>query len=169
MRRVVIGVMGAGDAAGAEDVATALELGQRIAGEGWVLLTGGRACGVMEAASRGAKQVPGSLTVGILPGAGDGESEAVDLVIATGMGAARNNINVLSSDVVIAVGATGSGTASEVALALKAGKHVVLLNPSPEARAFFESIGRGQVTTVYSADAAVNAARTRLGSEGVQG
>ena len=45
-------------------------------------------------------------------------SEAVDLPIVTDLGNARNNINVLSSNVVIACG-MGLGTASEVALALK--------------------------------------------------
>ena len=53
----------------------------------------------------------------------------VDIPICTGMGSARNNINVLSSDVVIACG-TGAGTTSEVMLALKSDKPVLLLNPS---------------------------------------
>ena len=43
------------------------------------------------------------------------------------MGNGRNVINVLSSDVVIAC-AGGAGTISEVALALKSSKPVILLN-----------------------------------------
>ena len=60
------------------------------------------------------------------------------------MGSARNNINVLSSDVVIACG-MGAGTASEIALALKAKKCVVLLTDDKWAISFFQNLGKGQV------------------------
>lgn len=66
-------------------------------------------------------------------------SDAVDIPIITGLGSARNNINVLSCAVVVAVG-MGPGTASEVALALKAKKHVVLLGASEDAVKFFTSL-----------------------------
>ena len=46
-------------------------------------------------------------------------SDAVDIPIATGLGQGRNLINVLSSHVIIACG-NGTGTASEIAFALKA-------------------------------------------------
>ncbi|HEY9708842.1 MAG TPA: hypothetical protein V6D48_11620, partial [Oculatellaceae cyanobacterium] len=49
------------------------------------------------------------------------------------------NINVLSSDVVIACG-MGTGTASEVALALKGNKKVVLLSDNQESQLFFKSL-----------------------------
>ena len=76
-------------------------LGRLVAEAGWILLTGGPPAGVMEAANAGAKSVPGSLTVGILPtGPSGAVSAAVDLAIFTGLGEARNAINVLSSDVV---------------------------------------------------------------------
>jgi uncharacterized protein (TIGR00725 family) len=52
----IIGVMGPGEQATAVDVQMAYDLGQKIAAAGWVLLTGGRPAGVMEAASRGAKR-----------------------------------------------------------------------------------------------------------------
>ena len=45
----------------------------------------------------------------------------------TGMGNARNCINVLSSHVVVACRG-GSGTISEVALALKSNRPVILMN-----------------------------------------
>ncbi len=67
-RRPVIGIMGAGEAASPADVARAEELGRLVARRGWVVLTGGRDAGVMAAACRGAKEVSGSLTVGILTG-----------------------------------------------------------------------------------------------------
>ena len=63
-----------------------------------------------------------SLTVGVLPTTRDKISKYVDVAIVTEMGSARNNICVFSSQVIVACGLGGSGTVSEVALALKAGK-----------------------------------------------
>ena len=51
-------------------------------------------------------------------------SQYVDIPILTGMGNARNIINVLTSKIIIAIG-EGPGTLSEVALALKTGKPVI--------------------------------------------
>jgi hypothetical protein len=138
MRKIVIGVMGPGEGATAIDLHAAYDLGRRIAEQGWVLLTGGRNIGVMDAACRGAKQADG-LTIGILPRQREGVSEAVDIAIFTDMGNARNSINVWSSDVIVACG-MGAGTASEVALALKVAKPVVLLNPTAEAIHFFRQL-----------------------------
>ncbi|HEX2249775.1 MAG TPA: hypothetical protein VHH32_05465 [Gemmatimonadales bacterium] len=142
MRRPVIGVMGA-SAPSPSALAAAAELGKLIAERGWVLLTGGRSAGVMGAACAGAKQVSGSLTVGILPGAAGGEAEDLDIAVFTGMGEARNAINVLTSDVVVACGVEGAGTISEIALAMKAEKPVVLLNPSAAAWSLFAEIQTG--------------------------
>jgi uncharacterized protein (TIGR00725 family) len=136
----VIGVMGASHAAAAR-IASAHELGRLLAERGWIVLTGGRPAGVMAAASAGAKSVPGSLTVGILPSAAGDVAPDVDIAIFTGMGEARNAINVLSSDVVVACGLEGPGTASEVALAIRAGKPLVLLDATPAARSFVRDIG----------------------------
>lgn len=134
MRKTVIGLMGPGEQASLTECQTAYELGQRIAQAGWVLLTGGRNVGVMEAANRGA-QAAGGLTVGILPSATtEGLSDAVDIAIVTGLGQARNAVNVLSSDVVIACG-LGAGTLSEIALALKAKKPVILIQVPESAQA----------------------------------
>lgn len=139
MRKIVVGVMGPGDGATALDLQNAYELGELIAQAGWVLLTGGRNVGVMDAASRGAKQA-GGLTIGILPGSDRaGLSEAVDIAILTDLGNARNNINVLSSDIVVACG-MGLGTLSEIALALKSHRVVVLLNPGQESWALFQNL-----------------------------
>lgn len=143
MRRPVIGVMGAGEPSPACRAA-AHELGKLLAEQGWIVLTGGRPDGVMAAASAGAKQVRGSLTLGILPGASGGVGPDVDLAVFTGMGEARNMINVLTSDVVVACGVEGPGTVSEVALALKAEKPVILLAASAPARALFQGIGVGR-------------------------
>ena len=106
-----------------------------------MLLTGGRPAGVMEAANAGAKTVAGSLTIGILPSGPDGPvSTHVDVAVFTGLGDARNAVNVLSSDVVVACGVEGPGTASEVALALKARRPIILLAALPVAREFFRTL-----------------------------
>jgi uncharacterized protein (TIGR00725 family) len=125
MLRTVIGVMG-GATASDDVLANAYETGSLIAQSGRVLLTGGRNAGVMAAASRGASEA-GGLVVGILPDDDtSGVAPHVDIAIPTGMGDARNAINVLASHVVIALPG-GAGTVSEIALALKAGRPVVLL------------------------------------------
>jgi uncharacterized protein (TIGR00725 family) len=142
VRRPVIGVMGAGEPS-AGCLAAARKLGKLLAERGWIVLTGGHPAGVMAAASAGAKQVRGSLTVGILPGT-SGAGPDVDLAVFTGMGEARNAINVLTSDVVVACGVEGPGTVSEVALALRAEKPVILLQGSDPARALFGVIGAGR-------------------------
>jgi len=126
MRKAIIGVMGGGDA-NKKDIKLAYDLGALIAKEGWVLLNGGRSAGIMEASSKGCKE-HGGITVGILPGRDSSStSKYIDIQILTGMGDARNYINVLSSDVVIACKG-GAGTISEIALALKNGKKVILLD-----------------------------------------
>ena len=144
MAEVIIGVMGPGARPKDQDLQFAYELGKRIANNGWVLLTGGRSAGVMDAASRGASE-NGGLVIGILPGSDrHGMSAHVDIPILTGMGSARNNINVLSSSAVIACG-TGAGTTSEIMLALKAGREVVLLNQSEKAMHFFKEMDTGKI------------------------
>ena len=139
MRRAIVGVMGAGELATTKDVQLAEQLGQAIAKNNWVLLTGGRNVGVMDAASRGAKAANG-LVIGILPNKNISQiSDAVDVPIITDLGHARNNINVLSSNLIIACG-MGLGTASEVALALKNHQPVILLNQTKLTFQFFASL-----------------------------
>jgi len=146
-RRTVVGVMGAGEGASAEAVALAEELGECISAMGWVLLTGGRPAGVMAAASRGAARVDGHLVVGVLPDEGKGDDRQstaeLDLALFTGMGKARNVINVLSADVVVICGGGGPGTASEAAHALNAGRPLILLAMPSLWREFFCSLGKG--------------------------
>jgi uncharacterized protein (TIGR00725 family) len=143
----------------------ARRLGRLSAQAGWVVLTGGRPAGVMEAACSGAKSVPGSLTIGILPTGPDGPVSAhVDVAVFTGVGQARNVINVLSSDVVVACGVDGPGTASEVALALKLARPTILLAAAPAAAAFFRTIaGRGMLHEVQTPESAIDLIEQRLG------
>jgi uncharacterized protein (TIGR00725 family) len=163
-RRPVVGIMGGSDSA-PRTLEAAHRFGRLAAAAGWIVLTGGRPTGVMEAAAAGAKSVPDSLTVGILPSGPDGPvSAAVDIAVFTGIGEARNAINVLSSDVVVACGVEGPGTASEVALSLRLARPTILLAPSPEAAAFFRTIDPERVLhQVVGPEEAVELIEHRLG------
>ncbi|MGJ3249730.1 MAG: TIGR00725 family protein [Elainellaceae cyanobacterium] len=164
---IIIGVMGPGDGATADDCEAAYQLGRSIADRGWVVLTGGRNAGVMDAANRGAKDA-GGLTIGILPGCDrTSMSAAVDIPIVTALGNARNAINALSSHVMIACG-IGAGTASEIALALKEQTPVILLNHSPETYSFFQQLTRDHVWMAPSPDDAVAIAQRLLEQQAFQ-
>ena len=157
MARTLVGVMGPGDDALARDCQNAYELGRAIAQNSWVLVTGGRGVGVMDAASRGAREA-GGLTVGILPSSDvTGASSFVDIPIVTGVGQARNNINVLSCRLIFACG-IGAGTASEISLALKAGRHAILVEPGDETVAFFRALDPARLHVARDASHAVQIA-----------
>jgi len=84
---------------------------------------------VMEAAAEGARAA-GGMTIGVLPGRNGAESAPnphIEIALFTGLGDGRNYVNVCGSDVIIAL-TGGWGTLSEIALARKAGKPVVLLS-----------------------------------------
>lgn len=139
-RKIIVGVMGPGENATPEDNEIAFELGRAIASEGWVVLTGGRSFGVMDAAMKGARDANG-LTIGILPDANEQlASENADIRIVTGMGSGRNYMSVLSSHIIVVLG-MAAGTASEVALAIKSNKRIILLNQDEITIRFFKNIG----------------------------
>jgi uncharacterized protein (TIGR00725 family) len=126
VRPKVIMVSG-GSLAGRTDEDLAEQVGRLLAQAGVVVLTGGGS-GVMEAASRGARNAGGT-ALGVLPGNDAGESPPnryVSLAVFTGMRDARNAVLVRTADAVIAIGG-GWGTLSEIALASKIGRPVVLL------------------------------------------
>ncbi len=101
-------------------------VGAAIARGGGVLISGGLG-GVMEAASRGARGAGGT-TIGVLPGErAEDANEFVDIPIVTGMGQARNIVNVLSGEVVVALRGEG-GTLSEIAVALRSRIPVVAVD-----------------------------------------
>ncbi len=151
-RKPVVGVMGGADV-GAEVCALARELGKWIAERGWVLLNGGRDAGVMRASAAGAREADGTV-IGILPDADTSRAAPdLDYAIVTGMGDARNLINVLTSDVVVACPG-GAGTLSEVALALKNGTRVILLGWDA-GDAFADCRQTGLLTTVQTAAEAI--------------
>ncbi|NJK59850.1 MAG: cytochrome [Oscillatoriales cyanobacterium SM2_1_8] len=137
MGKIAIGVVGPGATATEQDIEHAFQLGRGIAAAGWVTLTGGMASGVMDAALRGAASV-GGLTVGMVPNAHrHGTSSAIEVAILTDLGSGRNNVMALSSHAMVACGMS-LGTASEVALALKAKRPVILLGVSAPTVQFFQ-------------------------------
>jgi uncharacterized protein (TIGR00725 family) len=127
-RPVQISVIGGG--VGDDDmIADAEAVGRGIAEAGAVLVCGGRT-GVMEAASRGAREA-GGVVIGILPTLSpDDGNEHLTYGIATGVGHARNLAVVASGDAVIAVGGEW-GTLSEIALARRLERPVVGLQTWP--------------------------------------
>ncbi len=161
--RTVIGVMG-GAIVGEATLEHARRVGELIAEHGWVLLNGGRDAGVMAASARGASEA-GGLVVGLLPGdTMAGVAPHVDIAIPTGLGDARNAINVLASQVVIALPG-GAGTVSEVALALKTGRSVVMLG-FPLGVPFTSYYERGQLVDAATPEEAIGLVAEFLGEGG---
>jgi len=150
MRRILIGVLGPGEGAGQREMDDATLIGELVAKAGWVVLTGGRVAGVMGAAAKGARAA-GGLTVGLLPTPDTlGASPAVDVVLATGLGEARNAVVALSSNACVVCG-MNAGTASEVALAIRAKKPIVLLRADETTAKFFRSLDADIVRVAMSA------------------
>jgi len=148
--KVCVAVLGPGENASPDAISDALSVGRAIANRGWITLTGGRDAGVMDAAARGASEMRG-ITVGILPGTDTrGASTYLTIALPTGLGEARNAVLVTAADAVIVCG-MNPGTASEVALALRAGKPSVLVRPGPHTASFFASLG-GDVVPYVTAD-----------------
>ena len=150
-----VAIVGPGEGASAGSCADARAVGSLIAARGWTTLTGGRATGVMAAAAEGASAA-GGLVVGLLPGF-DRRDAAPGLTVAlpTGLGEARNAVLVTAADAVIACG-LNPGTASEIALALKAGKPTILVHPAEAAVAFFSELAPdGQVRAASTPEEAV--------------
>lgn len=163
-RKPVIGVMG-GSKATPEVCQQARQLGRLIAQQGWVLLNGGRNAGVMAATTAGAREAinkgADGMVIGVLPGPTTTRAApGLDIAIVTGMGDARNVINVLSSDVVIACpGALG--THNEIGLAVKRKKPVILLGfDAPDDVAGHAK--RGRLLRVETPSEAVEQARILL-------
>lgn len=123
--RPIVAVVGGSDCTSAE-AALAEDLGRRLAQRGAVVVCGGLT-GVMEAVAKGARAA-GGLTIGILPGNNARDANAyIDVPLATGMSEMRNALIVRVAGAIVAIGG-GSGTLSEIALALRIGTPVVGLH-----------------------------------------
>lgn len=120
--RSPIGVIGPRDATSAQ-LAAAEAVGGGLATRGLVVLCGGRQ-GVMEAVCRGATAAGGT-AVGLTPDPDpDLANRYASIVLATGIGEARNAIIARASHCLVAIG-DSHGTLSEVALGLHFGKRVI--------------------------------------------
>jgi len=121
-KRTRIAVIG-GNRPGRQALQAAFEVGRLIARAGAIVVCGGLG-GVMEAASRGARE-EGGFVVGILPGASPSDANPwVDVPVATGLGYTRNSLVVMNADAVIAIDGEW-GTLSEIAYSKIHGKKVV--------------------------------------------
>jgi uncharacterized protein (TIGR00725 family) len=120
--RVPVGVIGPREATGAQ-LATAENVGRGLAAMGFVVICGGRQ-GVMEAVCKGVAGA-GGLAIGMLPEADPSFANAyAGVVIATGIGEARNALIARSALCLVAIG-DSFGTLSEVALGRHFGKRVI--------------------------------------------
>ncbi|MDO8449022.1 MAG: lysine decarboxylase [Rhodoferax sp.] len=120
--RVPVGVIGPREASGVQLLA-AEQVGHGLASMGFVVICGGRG-GVMEAVCRGAAGA-GGMSIGLLPDADPRFANPhVGIVIATGIGEARNALIARASLCLVAIG-DSFGTLSEVALSRQFGKRVI--------------------------------------------
>jgi uncharacterized protein (TIGR00725 family) len=118
--------VGPGLEATATNCTAAREVGRLLAQRGAVVVTGGLG-GVMSAAADGCAAA-GGVSVGLLPGADRSAAEgALTVALPTGLGELRNALIVRAVDAVIAVGGSW-GTVSEIALALRGGTPLVVLD-----------------------------------------
>lgn len=120
--RIPVGVIGPREAPQAQ-LSAAEQVGGGLAKMGLVVMCGGRQ-GIMEAACRGAEQA-GGLSIGLLPEADPSFANPhVGVVIATGIGEARNALIARASLCLVVIG-DSYGTLSEVALGRQFGKKVI--------------------------------------------
>ncbi|HSO73283.1 MAG TPA: TIGR00725 family protein [Blastocatellia bacterium] len=121
-RRPQATIIGDSDAS-PELCSVAEQIGGMLAQLGITVITGGGG-GVMEAACRGAAKAGGT-TVGILPSSELNDANPwCSVVIPTGLGHARNVVNVLCGDFVVALGRS-AGTLSEVCFAWIQGRPIL--------------------------------------------
>lgn len=114
MSRLQIGVIGS-ERCSRQAYETARAVGELVAKHGAVLVTGGLG-GVMEAACVGAAEA-GGVTVGVLPSdRRESANRGCGIVIATGIGRARNAVVANSVDGLIVIEG-GTGTLSEMCFA----------------------------------------------------
>lgn len=161
MRKTIIGVMWPWPNATEKEIKSWYEIWKLIASEWWITLTGGSNTGIMDSTLHGAKDA-GGITIGILPTKDPWKTSIyVDIPIYTNMGSGRNVINVLSSDIVIACG-IGSWTASEISLALKENKKIILYWTSETAEKFFREIWKENVFIAQSSQEVIEIIKNQL-------
>lgn len=120
-----VGIIGKSGEISEKVYKAAYKVGKEIALQEGVLLSGGRD-GVMEAASKGAKE-HGGYTVGIMPGLTREEANPyLDVALTTGLGFdIRSDVLIRSSDVIIMING-GNGTFNEASTAYLWGKPIIV-------------------------------------------
>jgi len=142
-QRVPVGVIGPREATPAQ-LDSAEHVGAGLARMGLAVLCGGRG-GVMQATCRGVARANG-LSIGLIPEADPSLANPdVRVVVATGIGEARNALIARASLCLVAIG-DSYGTLSEVALGRQFGKRVIGLHGAARVEG---------VTHVASADEAL--------------
>jgi uncharacterized protein (TIGR00725 family) len=150
--RVPVGVIGPREASRRQQ-RCAEAVGQGLARMGLAVVCGGRQ-GVMEAVCRGASGA-GGVAIGMLPEADPAFANPhVGIVIATGIGEARNALIARASFCLVVIG-DSYGTLSEVALGLQFGKKVIGLEGAAKVS--------GVVQVATPEEALREVARTLLG------
>jgi len=121
-QKITISVIGGHDA-DTKMIHLAHEVGKIVAKVGGVLVCGGLG-GVMNSASRGAKET-GGLTIGLLPGKDKKDANPyIDIALPTSIGYARNAMVACSADIIVAL--PGShGTRCEISYGLVYGRPVI--------------------------------------------
>lgn len=120
-----IGVIGSGTLIDKSIYKVAYDVGKEIALNDFILICGGKG-GVMEAASKGAKEANG-IIVGILPSIDKNEANNyITVRIPTNLGENRNYIVVQSSDIVVCI-AGEVGTRMEAEYTLKLEKPLITI------------------------------------------
>ena len=127
VRRKIISIIGgSAQTSSVEDRAVAFTIGKLLIDSGYRILCGGYG-GVMEAVCKGARSsnmYREGDTIGVISTLESNDAnEFCDIVIATGIHYARNQIITASGDAVVAIGG-GSGTLSEIAFAWQMGKPI---------------------------------------------
>lgn len=165
LRRVYVAVVGPGEGASREAMDDARAAGRLIAERGWVLLSGGRAAGVMAAAADGVAAGDG-ISVGLLPGSDRADAApGLTLALPTGLGEARNAVLVTAADAVIGCGMS-AGTLSELALALRAGRPTVLVRADEATIPVLAALGGGPLHAAATPEAAIEWLAARLARPG---
>ena len=131
----IIGIMGPTNAI-EDDLINAYQIGKYCAENNYITLTGGLKYGIMNEALKGAKE-NGGLTVGIMPTDDKSEySKYVDIPIITTM--------TLTSDIIVACGIS-AGTSSEISLAIKPKKKIILIGLDENTNNFYQNLAPNQV------------------------
>ena len=173
-RRQTVAVIGdRGVAEAAPKYQLARQLGALLCEHGYCVVTGGLG-GIMEAASRGAREsaswTPGSV-IALLPGFDPEHANAyADIVIPTGLDHLRNSL-VAQADAVIAIGG-GAGTLTELGLAWMYRRLIIALRVDGwsgeladrrlDERVRYENIEDDRVFGADSAEEAVALVKQRL-------